>query len=71
MRTNPKHNNPNPVQTFSSRISLVRNWKFQKRVKMDGKQIKRCAKELGISSAAVKDCLNATETAKRREGTAK
>lgn len=59
MRTQINH-----VEIYNSRISSVRDWKSRKRVKMDGKQIKRCAKELGISSTAVKDCLNALETTK-------
>lgn len=48
----------NPVEVFAGRVAQVRDWRRSKKVKMDCKGIRRCAKELGLSSAMVKDALN-------------
>lgn len=47
------------VQLFHSRIAAVREWKTTKKVAMNRTNIKRCAKDLRISSRAVRDAMNA------------
>lgn len=48
----------NPTEVFAGRVNQVRDWRRAKKVKMDCKGIRRCARELGLNSATVKDALN-------------
>jgi hypothetical protein len=56
MRTRIDH-----VQVFHARVSAVRDWKTTKKVAMNRANVKRCARDLKISSCAVRDAMNATK----------
>lgn len=46
------------VAVFASRVSTIRSWKATKKVAMNHKNVERCAKDLKISSACVRDAMN-------------
>lgn len=49
------------VSVFRARIAAVRNWKTVKKVAMNRVNVRRCARDLEVSSAVVRDAMNAAK----------
>jgi hypothetical protein len=50
---------PSPASLLQYSALCVLDWKRSKKVAMTRKNVQRCAKDLGLSTAAVRDAMNA------------